>query len=143
MVSMNTTDCWHPALARSLRFLEHNWQRPINVSDLVAASGLSRRGFIKAFHRHTGCAPGRELRRLRMLHARHLLTQTQHPVAEVAERCGYRSVNSFIVAFHRFSGRPPQQYRRELSDQRQRDSRGAEFPSRFAQSPEHRRMPTC
>jgi len=134
---MNPTVCRHPGLTRSLRFLECNWQRPINVADLVAASGLSRRGFIKAFHRHTGCAPGRELRRLRMLHAQQLLTRTQHPIAVVAERCGYRGVNSFVIAFRQFSGQPPQRYRRESINEPERQSRDAEFPSRFAQSPEH------
>ena len=139
---MSPSACRHPALARSLRFLERNWHRPINVTDLVTVSGLSRRGFIKAFRKHTGNPPGRWLRRLRLVHAQRLLVQTDKPVATVAARCGYRSANSFVIAFRHFSGCPPNHFRNSSRVHSlhwlklQLQNPDAEFPRRFAQTPE-------
>lgn len=98
-----------PQLARSLRFLESNWHRPIKVLDLARISGMSRRGFLKAFLKHTQSHPRQELERLRMSHARELVLRGQ-PVGQIFRACGYRSVNSFCVAFRRFNGLNAQQY---------------------------------
>jgi AraC-like DNA-binding protein len=77
IVGMISRACRHPAVARSLRFMAENWRRAITVNDLIRVSAMSRRGFLKAFRRHTGCLPGRELQRIRMEHAQRLLHQSQ------------------------------------------------------------------
>lgn len=99
----------HPRLARSLRFLEENWHRPIKVSDLVRVSGLSRRGFLKAFQKHTQRQPRELLEHVRLTQALELL-RNGTPGVRVGQVCGYASYNSFYVAFRRFYGATPQQY---------------------------------
>ena len=101
----------HEAVARSLQFLQTRWQEPIKVSDLVRVSAMSRRGFLKAFERHTGLRPKLELSRLRLDHARRLLAETELPLARIAARCGYQSANSLLVAFKRENKLTPRQYR--------------------------------
>jgi transcriptional regulator GlxA family with amidase domain len=92
----------HEAIARALRFLERNWHRPINVSDLIKTSRMSRRGFLKAFEKHTGQNPGKELQRFRLEHAQQLLRlHPEYSLQAIASSCGYRSINSFCVAFRR------------------------------------------
>jgi len=91
--------------------MARNWQRPITVSNLRISSGMSRRGFLKAFSRHTGRLPGRELRRLRIEHAQRLLIRSKHNLSSISRQCGFRSTNSFWVAFRRFTGLPPQKFR--------------------------------
>lgn len=98
-------------MARTLSFLQRNWQRPIQVADLIKVSALSRRGFLKAFLKHIGSHPSDELQRLRMKRAQTLLSRTNRPMQKIAQLCGYRSVNSFWVAFRRFHGLSPQNYR--------------------------------
>ena len=105
-------DIKHEAVARSLHFLQTRWQEPIKVSDLVRVSAMSRRGFLKAFERHTGLKPKLELSRLRLDHARRLLASTELPLARIAARCGYLIANSFLVAFKRKNGLTPRQFRR-------------------------------
>ena len=102
----------HGAVARSLEFLQSRWQEPIKVSDLVRVSAMSRRGFTKAFERHTGSKPKLELSRLRLDHARRLLAETELPLARIAARCGYQSANSLLVAFKREYHLTPRQFRR-------------------------------
>jgi prepilin-type N-terminal cleavage/methylation domain-containing protein/prepilin-type processing-associated H-X9-DG protein len=108
---MNPRAVRHPAIARSLRFLRRNWQRPIKVADLVAVSTLSRRGFLKAFLKHTNSHPSDQLREIRMKNAQTLLTTTDAPLRKISPRCGFRSVNSFWVSFRRVHQLSPQQYR--------------------------------
>jgi transcriptional regulator GlxA family with amidase domain len=101
----------HKAIGRSLRFMANNWQKPINVSDLVRTSDMSRRGFIKAFARHTGRPAGQELRRLRMEHAQKLIRRSDYNLSKISRQCGYRSANSFWVAFRNYTGVSPNEYR--------------------------------
>jgi AraC-like DNA-binding protein len=112
--TMNTRTVTHEGIARSLRFLSRHWRRPIKVADLTAVSGLSRRGFLKAFIRHTGCHPGRELRRRRMEHAQRLVLRNNLSLHSISRQCGYRSVNSFWVAFRQFTGRSVAEYRHSM-----------------------------
>lgn len=84
-----------------------NFCRPINVSDLVNVSGLSRRGFHKAFLMHTGLCPGEALRNLRVERAKRLLITQDLNVVDIAFRCGYRSANSFWVSFRQSTGVAP------------------------------------
>lgn len=101
----------HEAVARSLQFLQSRWHEPIKVSDLVRVSAMSRRGFAKAFERHTGSRPKLELSRLRLDHARRLLAETELPLARIAARCGYQSANSLLVAFKREYQLTPAEFR--------------------------------
>ena len=48
----------HARIASSLGFLSKNYRKPIGVTDLMKVAGLSRRGFLKAFRKHTGRTPG-------------------------------------------------------------------------------------
>ena len=50
LTRMNPAARCHPALARSLAFLEANWRRPIKTADLVAAALFAafRLGFIRS-----------------------------------------------------------------------------------------------
>lgn len=101
----------HAGVARSLRYIQQNYQRPIRVADLVKLSGLSPRGYMKAFQRHTGLPPGKLLRRLRIEWAKGLLLERKHTLAELTEACGFKRLNSFAVTFRREVGMSPMQYR--------------------------------
>lgn len=72
---------------------------------------MSRRGWHTAFRKHTGQSPGNELRRLRIEYAKVLLTNTNHSLVVIAPMCGFRSANSFWVAFRQVTGISPGKYR--------------------------------
>jgi transcriptional regulator GlxA family with amidase domain len=75
---------------------------------------MSPRGLHKAFQRYIGQSPGRELCRLRIEHAKDLLGNSSCNLKTVAKRCGFRSANSFWVAFRRVAGISPGKYRSKL-----------------------------
>ena len=102
------------ALHESLNFLRAKWHEPITVGDLTKVSALSQRGFQKAFQRHTGHSPGQELRRVRIERSKELLASGGDNLRVIAQQCGYRSVNSFWVAFRRATGMSPGRYRSQF-----------------------------
>lgn len=103
----------HPGIARCVRFIALNFHRPIRVTDLEQLSGLSQRGFIKAFQRHTGMCPGQLLIQLRIELAKRLLAGAEVTLAELALACGFRRMNSFSVTFRQEVGMSPMQFHRQ------------------------------
>lgn len=98
-----------------LQYLNQHWHKPINVEDLAAAARLSRRGLFKSFERRMGHGPGRELRCIRIRQSQQLLAKTDWRLNVVAKACGFKSLNSFWVAFKREVGMTPGVFRREFS----------------------------
>lgn len=103
----------HEGVSRSLRFMAQHYTRQIYIRDLVTVSGMSRRGFIKAFDRHIGRSPGSLIRQARIELAKQLLVEKDWPLKSIATIVGYRSENTFCVAFYRAMGVAPKKYQRQ------------------------------
>jgi AraC-like DNA-binding protein len=78
----------------------------------TAESALSRSAFFDRFQRVVGVPPMEYLASWRMALAKDLLGRGSASIAEVAERIGYSSTNTFSTAFKRHSGRTPARYAR-------------------------------
>jgi LacI family transcriptional regulator len=104
----------HPGLARCLRYIWQNYQKPIGMAELAKTAALSRAGFFKAFTKKIGRTPGDELQRVRMANAKRLLSQSQKKVDEIAELSGYQKLNSFWVAFRKSTGMTPREYQKRF-----------------------------
>jgi transcriptional regulator GlxA family with amidase domain len=102
----------HSGVARSLRFMAKNYWRPIQIDDLVMASGMSRRGLAKAFNMHVGLGPGSVLRCIRIESAKQLLLAHDLPLKTIANLCGFRSENTFCIAFQRTTRMAPKKFQR-------------------------------
>ena len=76
----------HSGLARSLRYLWANYQKPIGVDDLARVAGMSRSGLHRAFIEQIGRPPGTELHRVRIESAKKLLSQPKIKLEEIAEK---------------------------------------------------------
>jgi LacI family transcriptional regulator len=104
----------HSGVARSLRFIWQHSHEPICVKDLVGVAAMSRRGLHKAFLEHLGRTPGQELQRVRIEHAKKLLTESSLKIEALAEMSGYQSANSFCIAFKRVTGMSAKQFRESI-----------------------------
>jgi LacI family transcriptional regulator len=101
----------HKGVANSLRFIWEHASQPISVKDLVGVAAMSRRGLHKAFLDNVGRTPGEELQRVRIERAKRLLSDSNHKLEVLAKMCGYKSANSFCVAFKQATGQSPKQFR--------------------------------
>lgn len=100
----------HVGIERCVAFMIQKFNRPIQLKDLVRVSGMSRRGFSKAFYSHTGANPGAVLKQIRIEHAKRILAKHDLTLKAIARRCGYRSENTFCVAFQRSTGLAPKKF---------------------------------
>lgn len=101
----------HPRVARAVRFIHEHYGDPIGVPDIAAVARMSRQGLNKAFRNNLGRTPGEELRRIRLMHARRLLMETEWTLDRIADAVGYSSANSLCIVFQRAFGHTPSSLR--------------------------------
>jgi len=91
----------------SIEYLHRHYARDLNIVDLARRFGCSERHFNRVFRQHTGLAPVRYLRRIRIENARKLMTYTHFTVAEVAALVGYDDPAYFSRVFRQETGSSP------------------------------------
>lgn len=99
-------------LARALKQMHVQVDRPWTVEQMAEVAALSRSTFFERFSRTVGVPPMEYLLAWRMEIAKQLLRNYKLPVVEVAERVGYGSTSTFSVAFGRHVGQSPSRYAR-------------------------------
>ncbi len=111
--STDITAVNHEGLGKALRFIDTQFSENIDIDAVARHAGMSRRGIHQAFIEHLARTPGEHLRTTRMENAQKLLIESDYKVEDVAGRSGYPSLNSFFIAFKRFSGVSPAEYRKQ------------------------------
>ena len=100
----------HPALGRMVHALWRSLHLGVTTDDLVRASGLGRTRAYDLFTRGYGVTPKEGIAISRLWLAESLL-RSGLPVADVAERCGYASADTFARCWRREHGVPPSRSR--------------------------------
>jgi transcriptional regulator GlxA family with amidase domain len=90
--------------------------QPITVADLASQAGLSPRTFTRRMQATAGTSPLQWLLRQRIHLAQQLLETTSEPIELIAERCGFGVASGMRRHFVRFTGVPPQEYRKTFRD---------------------------
>ncbi|MBN9536364.1 MAG: helix-turn-helix transcriptional regulator [Alphaproteobacteria bacterium] len=98
-------------LKRVVDFIEANLARPLLLTDIAAASGLTRMHFAAQFRVATGLRPRDYLLRRRIERAQALLRDTELPMGEVAFKVGFPNQAHFSMVFRRLAGLTPRQWR--------------------------------
>lgn len=101
-----------PRVATAVARMEARLDTPEPVAATAAAVGLSARRLESLFRVAFGTTPGAHALTLRLQAARRMLTDTRHPLAEVALRTGFTSPATLSRAFRRAYGQPPGALRR-------------------------------
>ena len=101
-----------PRVAAAMARIDAHLDTPEPVATLAAALGLSSRRLEMLFRAALGQTPAAYALNQRLAAARRMITDTRHPLAEVALRTGFSSPSTLSRAFrHRF-GQPPSARRR-------------------------------
>ncbi|MGY2187458.1 transcriptional regulator FtrA [Pseudomonas sp. SDO5591_S426] len=98
-------------LSRVMQWARERLHEPLEVRDLASEAAMSERTFLRRFSEASGQSPKTWLQHERLGRARELLESTDQGTEQIAQRCGYRSVESFRVAFRSVVGVPPSVYR--------------------------------
>jgi LacI family transcriptional regulator len=100
-------------VARAVRYIRSHACQGISVGDVVKDSGLSRRMLETRFRRSLNRSLHGEIVRVQILRVKELLGETDLPLAEIAERAGFRYVEYLSTVFRSKTGMPPGAYRNE------------------------------
>lgn len=106
--------CSQPRLAEVAQLMEANIEEPIELNELAALAGTSRRQLERLFLKHLGCTPSRYYLRVRLNRARRLLRQTSCSIVDIASMCGFVSATHFSRCYRKTMGRAPRQERHEV-----------------------------
>lgn len=101
----------HPGISRALVIVSTRFSEPWTIEALAREVGMSRSAFTATFRELVGEAPARHLTGRRMQEAARLLTETAVPQAAVPPRVGYQSAVGFHLAFRKWFGTTPGEYR--------------------------------
>jgi transcriptional regulator GlxA family with amidase domain len=96
-----------PRVAAAIARMEARLDSPETSAEIAAAIGLSRRRLEQIFRENIGLTPAAYGLSLRLAAARRMITDTRHPLAEVALRCGFSSPSTLSRAFRTAFGHPP------------------------------------
>lgn len=98
-------------LSTLMQWARQHLHEPLEVSQLAHRVAMSERTFLRRFSEATGMTPKAWLQHERLARARELLESGTDGSERIAELCGFRSVESFRVAFRNAVGLPPSAYR--------------------------------
>jgi transcriptional regulator GlxA family with amidase domain len=101
-----------PRVAAALARMEARIETPEPAAATARAVGLSPRRLEALFREALGTTPAAHALGLRLQAARRMLTDTRHPLAEVALRTGFSSPATLSRAFRARFGHPPGALRR-------------------------------
>ena len=110
--STDTLALSDPSLRQALQFLRTHAGTPITVSDVLREVPMARRTLEKKFVEALGRTPAEELRSLRLARARTLLADTDLPMPDVAQACGFATYNYLSYLFKKTTGQSPLAYRK-------------------------------
>ncbi len=100
-----------PRVAQAVARMEARIDSPEPATDTARAVGLSPRRLETLFHAALQTTPAAFARSLRLHAARRMITDTRHPLAEVALRTGFSSPSALTHAFRQHFGQPPSRLR--------------------------------
>lgn len=104
----------HPGVVKALRLMRAEFNSPLTLETVCEQVGMSKRGLEKAFRSHLRRSPAAELRRIRIDHAKRLLTETDLKIEAIARDCGYCNSSNLSLAFKRDTRMSPRAYRRKF-----------------------------
>ena len=97
----------------SCDYIELHLREPLSIDILATRLGYSKYYLSACFKRETGCSVNDYIKFARIEHAKTLLSTSDTPIAEIAERLGFNSRNFFANTFKQCVGKTPAEYRRE------------------------------
>lgn len=103
------------ALQDVQRWVINSLRSPHNVQSMAEHMGVSVRHLTRLFNQEIGMTPAQWLEQQRVAHAREMLEATPLAVKQVADECGFSSVDILRRAFLRQLKVTPSQYRKFYS----------------------------
>jgi transcriptional regulator GlxA family with amidase domain len=103
-----------PTLRKLIADLAADPTGDLSLPRLSERAGMSERTFSRVFHKETGTTPAAFVEMTRVDRAKALLETSDWPLARVAERSGFTSLDALHRAFQKRVGATPGEYRQRF-----------------------------
>jgi transcriptional regulator GlxA family with amidase domain len=110
-IAPSTDNRLDPRVATAIARMEANIDSPTPTRDIAKTISLSPRRLESLFRQSLNMTPGAYALTLRLASARRMVTDTRHPLADIALRTGFTSASAFSRAFHKHFGQAPSSLR--------------------------------
>lgn len=101
-----------PIVRAILHYIQEHFADKITAEQVIRETRVSRSGVFEHFREVVGRSIGKEIERVRLEHAKHLLRETDDKVDVVARLSGYTNTSAFCRAFKAVAGATPSDFRR-------------------------------
>ena len=99
-------------LAKSISYINNNYNSCIKIPDLAKMDGLSMTQYNLHFKKQMGMAPTKYIISLRMNSAKELIETSNLSLKQIGSMCGYEDYNFFAKVFKQFTGTSPKNYKK-------------------------------
>ena len=99
----------------ALEYIENNYFRQLDISEIASQLGLSRAHFTTVFTKTTGESPYNYLTKIRIEKAKEYLSSTSLSVTEVAYSVGFASIERFSEQFKKYTSLSPLSFRKSTT----------------------------
>ena len=111
MALRNRLGISHPKMLAVIGDMEQHLEHPLPRSELAERAKLSTRQLERLFRQYLNRTPTRYYLELRLLRARHLLTESTLSILDVALACGFVSASHFSKCYRECFGKTPREER--------------------------------
>lgn len=94
-----------------INFMHNNFRKPLSMDTLANVANMSRRNFFRKFKGTVGVTPLEYLTRIRLDYATEMLLNSDTPISEIADCCGFYDSNYFCKKFKELKNKTPGQFR--------------------------------
>jgi len=101
----------HAKIEQAKQFIEHNFDKKVNLEDVSGQLCLSPKYFSRIFKEITGQGFNEYRLSVKITQACELLKKSDYTVTEISNRLGYQNLESFIRMFDKIMNVSPTQYR--------------------------------
>ena len=109
-----STSKYSPPVQKAILHIGASLNSDLSLSSLASNLGLSRSYLCDLFKKETGTTVTEYINQKRVKRATHLLSTTKLQVQTVAQHCGMSDVNYFSKLFKKYTGKTPNEYRKEI-----------------------------
>ena len=105
-----------PHLGKAIAYIENNISSPsLSNAEIAEGAGISEVYLRKLFSRNLSISPNSYIQNSRIEKAKLLLSETELPITEISEKCGYSCIYYFCTSFKKSTGFTPTEYRNNNS----------------------------
>ncbi|OKP87226.1 response regulator [Paenibacillus sp. P32E] len=114
IIGIKSAHTEHADMEEALAYIEANYARPLNMAMVSNHVSLNYSYFSEAFKAYTGESFVLYLKRVRIRHAKALLSENRIKLAGVSEAVGFENSKQFARVFKELEGISPGEYRAKL-----------------------------